>query len=172
MRAARRHRFRCCSSTLTGYAAVQASLAGLRAAEAESFPQIFLAANGTRLSGSLNITSIPGTDQQLPIVNLPGNQLGISGTQFSSTALVGATVPLYDGGSRAVLLEQARTKVDEADTQCSGFTNDVRCGFLRRIAMDSVRSPISQRRSINGRNMASFAGLRMRRGDYTKMYSP
>jgi hypothetical protein len=51
---------------------------------------------GTRLSGSL-ITAIPGIDQQLPIVNLPGNQLSSSGTQFGSTALLGATVPLYDG---------------------------------------------------------------------------
>jgi outer membrane protein len=109
---------------LTGYAAVQASLAGLRAAEAEFFPKVFLAANGTRLSGSLNITAIPGIDQQLPIVNLPGNQLGTSGTQFGSTALLGATMPLYDGGIRAASLEQARTKVDKADTTLVQIRNE------------------------------------------------
>ena len=63
---------------LTGYAAEQASLAGLHAAQAKFFPKMFFSANGTRLSGSLNVTAIPGIDQQLPIVNLPRNQLGMS----------------------------------------------------------------------------------------------
>ena len=76
------------------------------------------------LSGSLNVTAIPGIDQQLPIVNLPGNQLGVSGTQFGSIALVGATMPLYDGGLRAALLEQARDKVDKADTTLTQLRNE------------------------------------------------
>ena len=63
---------------LTGYAAVQASIAGLRAAQAEFLPKVFASGTGTRLSGSLNVTAIPGIDQQLPIVNLPSNQLGVS----------------------------------------------------------------------------------------------
>jgi outer membrane protein len=109
---------------LNGYAAQQASLANLRAAQAEFLPKIFLAANGTRLSGNLNVTAIPGTGQELPIVNLPGNQLGVSGTQFGATALIGATVPLYDGGSRAAMLEQARAKVDKADTTLLQIRNE------------------------------------------------
>jgi outer membrane protein TolC len=100
---------------LTGYAAQKASLANLRAAEAAYLPKIFVAATGARASGSLNITAIPGIGEQLPIVNLPGNQIGVSGTQLGGTVLVGATVPLYDGGSRAALAEQARAKVDKAE---------------------------------------------------------
>jgi outer membrane protein len=126
---------------LTGYAAVQASLAGLRAAEAEFFPKVFLAANGTRLSGSLNITAIPGIDQQLPIVNLPGNQLGISGTQFGSTALLGATVPLYDGGIRAASLEQARTKVDKADTTLTQIRNEAMHQII--VAKNTLKTSLS-----------------------------
>ena len=96
---------------------MQASLAGLRAAQAEFLPKVFASGTGTRLSGSLNITAIPGIDQQLPTVNLPGNQL-------CGTALVGATVPLYDGGSRAALLEQARDRVDKAEITLTQIRNE------------------------------------------------
>jgi outer membrane protein len=109
---------------LTGYAAQKASLASLRAAQAEFFPKVFASANGSRLQGNLNITAIPGIDQQAPIVNLPGNTLGVSQTQFSATALVGATVPLYDGGMRAARLEQARDTVDKADTTLVQIKNE------------------------------------------------
>ena len=61
---------------------------------------------------------------RLPIVNLPGNQLGVSNQQLSGTALVGATMPLYDGGSRAALLEQARDRVDKAETTLTQIRNE------------------------------------------------
>jgi outer membrane protein len=109
---------------LSGYAAQQASLAGLRAAQAEFLPKVFASANGTRLQGDVNITAIPGIDQQLPIVNLPGNSLGVSQRQLAGTALIGATVPLYDGGSRAALMEQARDRVDNADTTLIQIRNE------------------------------------------------
>jgi outer membrane protein TolC len=109
---------------LTGYATVQASLAGLRAAQAEFLPKVFASGTGTRLAGSLDVTAIPGIDQQLPIVNLPGNQVGVSTHQLGGTALVGATMPLYDGGSRAALLEQARDRVDKAETTLTQIRNE------------------------------------------------
>jgi outer membrane protein TolC len=108
---------------LTGYATLRASLANLRAAQAAFLPKVFLAANGTRLSGNLNITAIPGFGKELPILNLP-NQVGFSGTQFGSTALVGATVPIYDGGLRAASLEQARDRVDKAETTLTQIRNE------------------------------------------------
>jgi hypothetical protein len=93
---------------------------------ARVLPKIFFAGNGVRLSerGNLSISAIPGVDQQLPIVNIPANQLGISQTTYSATALIGATVPLYDGGSRAALLEQARDKVDKAETTLTQIRNE------------------------------------------------
>jgi outer membrane protein len=111
------------TDVLTGYAAQQASLANLRAAEAAFMPKVFLAANGTRLSGNLDITAIPGVGKDLPILNLP-NQVGFSGTQFGTTTLVGATVPIYDGGLRAALLEQARDRVDKAQTTLTQIRNE------------------------------------------------
>jgi outer membrane protein TolC len=116
---------------LTGYAARLASLASLRAAQAEFFPKVFASANGTQSQGDLNITAVPGLDQQAPIVNLPANSLGISQTQYGATALVGATVPLYDGGVRAARLEQAGDNVDKATTNLAQIRNEA----VRQIVM-------------------------------------
>jgi outer membrane protein TolC len=109
---------------LTGYAALQASLASLCAAEAEFLPKVFFAGNGTRLAGNLNITAIPGVGQQLPIVNLPENRLGTKQEQLGATAVIGATVPLYDAGLRAALLEQAQNRVDKAETTLAQIRNE------------------------------------------------
>ena len=126
---------------LTGNAAQQASLANLRAAEAEFFPKVFFSGNGARLAGSLDITAVPGLDQQLPIVNLPGNQLGTSIHQNSAVALVGATMPLYDGGARAGLLEQARDNVDKANTTLVQIRNEAARQII--VAKNTLRTSLS-----------------------------
>ncbi|HTV31199.1 MAG TPA: TolC family protein [Xanthobacteraceae bacterium] len=125
---------------LTGYAALRASLANLQAAQAAFLPKVFLAANGTRLSGSLDITAIPGIGKELPILNLP-NQVGFSGTQFGSTALIGATVPVYDGGVRAASLEQARDKVDKAETTLSQIRNEAARQII--VARNNLKTSLS-----------------------------
>jgi outer membrane protein len=126
---------------LTGYAALQTSLANLRAAEAAFLPKVFFAGNATRSSGDLNITAIPGVGQQLPVVNLPVNQLGVQQTQLGATALVGATVPLYDGGSRAAHLQQARDRVDKAETTLSQIRNDAARQII--VAGNTLKTSIS-----------------------------
>jgi outer membrane protein TolC len=120
---------------------VQASIAGLRAAQAEFLPKVFASGTGTRLQGSLNVTAIPGIDQQLPIVNLPSNQLGVSIQQLGGTALVGATVPLYDGGSRAALLEQARDRVDKAETTLTQIRNEATRQIV--VARNTLKTSLS-----------------------------
>jgi outer membrane protein len=126
---------------LTGYAALQASLANLRAAQAAFLPKVFFAGNATRSSGNLNVTAIPGIDPQLPIVNLPVNQVGVSQTQLGATALVGATVPLYDGGSRAALLEQARDRVDKAETTLTQIRNEAARQIV--VAGNTLKTSVS-----------------------------
>ena len=126
---------------LTGYAAQKASLANLRAAEAEFFPKVFFSGNGARLAGSLDVTAIPGLDQQLPIVNIPGNQLGTSIRETSTTALVGATMPLYDGGARAALLEQARDNVDKANTTLTQIKNEAARQII--VARNTLKTSLS-----------------------------
>jgi outer membrane protein len=93
---------------LGAYAAKQASLANLKAAKAEFLPKVFLSATGAYVSNGLGVTTLPGLGQQPSTVNLSGNELG-------GTILLGVTIPLYDGGNRLALLEQARTRADSAD---------------------------------------------------------
>jgi outer membrane protein len=126
---------------LTGYAVQKASLANLRAAEAEFFPKVFFSGNGARVAGSLDVTAIPGINQQLPIVNIPGNQIGTSIRQTSATALLGATMPLYDGGTRAALLEQARDKVDKANTTLTQIKNEATRQII--VARNTLRTSLS-----------------------------
>jgi outer membrane protein len=129
------------TDVLTGYATLNASLASFRAAQAEFLPKVFASGTGTRLSGSLNITAIPGVDQQLPIVNLPSNQPGVSTDQLSGTLLVGATVPLYAGGSRAAMLEQARDNVDKAETTLLQVMNEAARQIV--VARNTLKTSLS-----------------------------
>jgi outer membrane protein TolC len=126
---------------LTGYSGLQTSLANLRAAEAAFLPKIFFAGNGAHVFGDLNISAIPGVGQQLPIVNIPANQTGVRQTQDSASALFGVTVPLYDGGLRAALLEQARDNVDKADTTLTQVRNEAARQII--VASNTLKTSLS-----------------------------
>jgi len=97
-------------------AARRVSLANLRAAQAEFLPKLFLSANGTYSEGDLSVTALPSVGEQAGTVN-------VSGHHFGSTVLLGVTVPLYDGGTRMALLEQARSKADRANATFADVRN-------------------------------------------------
>ncbi|WP_213959125.1 TolC family protein [Variovorax sp. dw_954] len=105
---------------LGAYAAQKASLAKVRAAEAEFKPKIFMSATGAYNSGNLDVTALPSIGQQSPTVNINGKRLG--GTVFA-----GVTIPLYDGGTRDAMLAQARADADSAEAR------------LTRIREEAVR---------------------------------
>lgn len=131
---------------LSGYAGVQASLAGLRAAQAEFFPKVFASAVGTHSAGDLSITALPGVGEQLaPVVNLPGGQLAAAKPELGGTALIGAAVPLYDGGMRAALLEQARDRVDKAETTLTQIRNEAARQII--VARNTLRTSLSAYRA-------------------------
>jgi outer membrane protein len=93
---------------LAAYASQQASLENVRAARAEFLPKLFVSATGAYNSSHLDVTAIPSLGAQSPgTVNLTGNQ-------FGATIFAGITMPVYDGGLRQALLEQARAKADNA----------------------------------------------------------
>jgi outer membrane protein len=94
----------------SAYAAKKASLANVRAAQAEFMPKFFLSATGTYSSGNLNVTSLPSGGQQPPTVNINGNHLG--GSIFA-----GVAIPIYDGGTRDAQLARARAEADSADAR-------------------------------------------------------
>lgn len=93
---------------LAAYAAQKASLAGVRAAEAEFLPKVFVAGTGSYNNGTLSVSGVPSIGNLSPILNL-------SPKGFGGTVLAGVTVPVFDGGTRAAILEQAQTKADNAD---------------------------------------------------------
>jgi outer membrane protein TolC len=94
---------------LAAYAAEKASLAKVNEAEAEFLPKLFLSSTGTYNTGSLALTGIPAIGQQgTSTLNLSNNQLG-------ATILAGVTVPLYDGGTRLAILQQAQANADNAN---------------------------------------------------------
>lgn len=105
---------------LSAYAAQKASLAKVRAAEAEFKPKFFVSATGAYNSGRLDVTALPSVGQQAPTVNINGQRLG-------AAVFAGVTVPLYDGGTRDAILAQARAEADSAEAR------------LTRIRQDAVR---------------------------------
>ncbi|MDR3474638.1 MAG: TolC family protein, partial [Devosia sp.] len=82
----------------------------MRAARAEVLPKVFLSGAGNYNQGNLTTSAIFPAGLQTPIANL-------SGGRYGGTLLVGAAVPIYDGGVRAALIEQAQTGVDTTATQ-------------------------------------------------------
>lgn len=102
---------------LGAYAAHEASLAKLRAAQAEFMPKLFLGATGSYVSGGLDVTALPGVGQESPTVNLSGSHLG-------ATVLMGVTVPIYDGGLRRALESQARSDAAKTDLTLEQVRNE------------------------------------------------
>jgi outer membrane protein TolC len=118
----------------SAYAAQKASLAGVRAAQAEFMPKFFLAASGAYTSGGLAVTALPSAAEQAQTVNINGNRL--SGTLFA-----GVTIPLYDGGTRAATLAQARAEADSADARMARVREDA----VRQIVLadNALRTGLS-----------------------------
>jgi outer membrane protein TolC len=108
----------------SAYAAQKASLANVRAAEAEFMPKLFVSATGAYNSGSLDVTALPGIGQQSSTVNINGSRLG-------GSILAGVTVSLFDGGTRSATLAQARAGADSAAARL----NQVRDDAVHQIAI-------------------------------------
>jgi outer membrane protein TolC len=104
---------------LAAYAAYKASLANVRAAEAEFLPKVFASGTASYNAGALSVSGIPAAGNLLGVSGIPavGNQSAISnlsGGHFAGIIFGGVAVPVYDGGTRAAILEQAQAKSDNA----------------------------------------------------------
>ncbi|MDB5480019.1 MAG: outer rane efflux protein [Caulobacteraceae bacterium] len=102
---------------LGAYAAEKASQARVRAARAEFMPKVFLSATGAYNSGRVDLTALPGFGQQ-------GSTVNLNGDRFGGTIVAGVTVPLYDGGTRAAALAQARAEADSAEARLARARQD------------------------------------------------
>ena len=92
---------------LAAQAEQQAGAAGIRAAEADFLPKVFLGAMGGYVSGNLGLSTTPPLGPPLPTVNFAGSHWG-------SSVMVGVNLPLYDGHTRDAALQQARLNADKA----------------------------------------------------------
>ncbi|MGU3574956.1 TolC family protein [Brucellaceae bacterium C25G] len=92
------------------YAAAQASQSGIRAAQAEFMPKVFIAATLSAPSGGLDVGSLPD-------LNSHSSQKGV---------LIGATVPIFDGGLRAAQLKNAQS------------VSNVASETFRKLQLDAV----------------------------------
>jgi outer membrane protein TolC len=119
---------------LSAYAAQKASLANVRAAQAEFMPKVFVAGTGSYNSGSVNLTAIPSVGQQAATFNLNGGR-------FGGTILAGVTLPLYDGGTRSAILAQARADADNAEARLTRVRDDA----VRQIVLadNALRTSLS-----------------------------
>lgn len=95
---------------IASYAALQASKSGVKVAQAEFMPKVFVAGTLASTSNSFNAGSLPSI----------GNQSSGAGI------LVGATVPLFDGGLRAAQLKNAQS------------TQSAATETFRKIQLDAV----------------------------------
>jgi outer membrane protein len=119
---------------LTAYAAQKAATADVDAAVAEFLPKVFLSGTTAYNSANLSVSSIPGLGQQSGTANL-------NPSRFSSSVLVGATVPIYDSGTRAALLEQARNNADSAAALLTRRRNDAVRQLV--VADNALRTSLS-----------------------------
>jgi outer membrane protein len=119
---------------LTAYAAQKAANANVQAAVAEFMPKAFLTGTTAYNSNGLGVSAIPGLGQQSGTAN-------INPARFSSSVLLGATVPIYDGGTRAAALEQAHNNVDSAEALLTRRRNDA----VRQIVVadNALRTSLS-----------------------------
>ena len=106
------------------YAAEKASVLKVHAAESEFLPKVFVNATGTYNEGNLNVSALPSLGPALPAT------LNISGPHLGGSAFAGVAIPVYDAGTRAAMLEQARSDADAAAER------------LERIRQDAVRQVV------------------------------
>ena len=114
---------------MASYQAMRASQAGIAAARAEFFPNVFVAG---ALAGGRNNFEAGG----LPTIGQQATGTGV---------LLGATVPLYDSGLRAARLKQAEAGAAAAEstfrlTQNLAVSEIVTAGNMLRTALESYRA--------------------------------
>ncbi|MFC5586853.1 TolC family protein [Nitratireductor kimnyeongensis] len=116
---------------LASYAAIKASEANVRATDAAFMPKVYLGAMASANSGSIQTGNLPG--------------LGLQNT--STGILVGATVPIYDGGLRTNQRRQAEAGVRAAEAA----HEQTRSAAIREIviASDTLRSALASYSAAN-----------------------
>ncbi len=120
---------------LAAYSTLQATEASVRVAQAQNRPKIFLSGTGAYVSGQLGLTAVPSIGEQLPTVNITGNQ-------WNGTVLVGVSIPIFDGHRRANSIRQAKNDEEKA----AATLDQVRLNAMREIvsAQMALRTSLAE----------------------------
>lgn len=123
---------------LAALAAQSAAEAAVRAARADFLPKLFVTASGSRSNGDMDIAAVPALGTQAPTLNL-------SSHRWSSSVLLGVSVPLYSGGEKNARLALARNHVQaSADAfervKLDAVTNIVGAASRLRTAAETVKA--------------------------------
>ena len=123
---------------LAAYNELLASKASVKAAEAQNRPKVFLSATGAYVSGRLGITAVPPIGEQLPTLNISGNQ-------WNGTVLLGASIPIFDGHRRANAVYKAKNDEEKA----AATLTQVRLNAMREVvaAQAALRNSIAANRA-------------------------
>ncbi|WP_399679972.1 TolC family protein [Xenophilus sp.] len=116
------------------HAALLASRAGAKAADAARLPKVFLAASASRSSGAASVAALPGIGQQGPALDLSGSGSGAG-------VFVGVTVPLFDGGTRETAQAQAAQRVDAAQARLDRARQQAVQQIV--VAQDALRTALA-----------------------------
>ena len=117
---------------IASYSALQATQSGIKAAQAEFLPKVFVAGAVATGQGNFNANGLPSIGQQAT----------------GSGVLIGATVPLYDAGLRAAQLKQAESRAGAAEstfqrTQTLAVTEIVTASNALRTSLESYKAASS-----------------------------
>lgn len=131
------------------YAALQASRAGVTAAEAEYLPKVYAGGNMAWGQGDFDVGGLPSIGQQ-------GSGTGL---------LVGVTVPLYESGLRQAQVRQARSRSEEAAedfrrVRTATVTEIIFARNALTTALESHRAASALARAAATTHDAAFAAYR------------
>ncbi|RKT47349.1 TolC family protein [Thiocapsa rosea] len=131
------------------YAAMQASKAGVKAAQANYLPKVYAGGNIASGSGNFDVSGLPSIGQQ-------GSGTGL---------LVGVTVPLYDSGLRTAQVKEAESRAEMAEdefqrVQTAAVTEIVAARNALRTALESHRAATALVGAASTTYDAAFAAYR------------
>ncbi len=141
---------------LASYSAMKASEAGIAAAQAEFLPKVYMGAIAAGGNNDLSASGVPTVGQQAS----------------STGVVIGATMPIFDGGLRKAQLENAKSLADASaatfqKTRDTAAREIVVSADALRSALASYRAAAALTRAAGVTYDAAFEAYRAGVGDIT-----
>lgn len=136
-------------------ATARAATAGIKAAEADLLPKVFVSASDTYATGNLSLTSLPNFSPLIPSgsspsglspspssIPSPSSVLGnVSLNRNDTTVLGGVTFPIFDGGLRDARIREAKSRANAAEATTQRLEQAAATEVI--AASDALRSSVA-----------------------------